>query len=150
MDMCVGKQQVAWKEYCSEYWLKELQESMDRCVGKQSVAWKEYCSEYWLKELQESMDRCDITEILFKPALNTIQSIHPYHADSSHYQCFSFTSLVVGKSFEVSCPMITPMKNTGNLEPVLSRSGVQHFSTESRRTPNIQCYLLCLAHFKAF
>ena len=23
-------------------------------VGKQSVAWKEYCAEYWLKELQES------------------------------------------------------------------------------------------------
>ena len=37
-------------------------------VGKQRVAWKEYCAEYWLKELQESMDRCngrlDITEIL--------------------------------------------------------------------------------------
>ena len=32
------------------------------------VAWKEYCAEYRLKELQESMDRftghCDITEIL--------------------------------------------------------------------------------------
>ena len=25
-------------------------------VGKQPVAWKEYCVEYWLKELQESMD----------------------------------------------------------------------------------------------
>ena len=39
-------------------------------VGKQPVAWKEYCAEYWLKELQESMDRCtdrhDITEILLK------------------------------------------------------------------------------------
>ena len=39
-------------------------------VGKQPVAWKEYCMEYWLKELQESMDRCtdccDITEILLK------------------------------------------------------------------------------------
>ena len=46
-------------------------------VGKQTVAWKEYCAEYWLKELQESMDRCtgrrDITEILLKKALNTIQ-----------------------------------------------------------------------------
>ena len=29
----VGKQPVAWKEYCMEYWLKELQESMDRCTG---------------------------------------------------------------------------------------------------------------------
>ena len=26
-------------------------------VGKQPVAWKEYYTEYWLKELQESMDR---------------------------------------------------------------------------------------------
>ena len=24
-------------------------------VGKQTVAWKEYCVEYWLKELQESI-----------------------------------------------------------------------------------------------
>ena len=29
----VGKQPVAWKEYCSEYRLKELQESMDRCLA---------------------------------------------------------------------------------------------------------------------
>ena len=49
-------------------------------VGKQLVAWKENCAEYGLKELQESMDRCtgchDITEILLKTALNTIQSIN--------------------------------------------------------------------------
>ena len=45
-------------------------------VGKQLVVWKEYFAEYWLKELQESMDRCDITEILLKTALNTIQSIN--------------------------------------------------------------------------
>ena len=48
--------------------------------GKQPVAWKEYCAEYWLKELQESIDRCtayhDITEILLKTALNTIQLIN--------------------------------------------------------------------------
>ena len=48
-------------------------------MGKQPVAWKEYCAEYWLKEIQESMDRCtdcrDITEILLKTALNTIQLI---------------------------------------------------------------------------
>ena len=47
-------------------------------MGKQPVAWKEYCAEHWLKELQGSMDRCtglrDITEILLKTALNTIQS----------------------------------------------------------------------------
>ena len=39
-------------------------------VGKQLVAWKEYCVENWWKELQESVDRCtgrsDITEILVK------------------------------------------------------------------------------------
>ena len=48
-------------------------------VGKQPVAWKECCAEYWLKELQESRDRGtgyrDITEILLKMAFNTIQSI---------------------------------------------------------------------------
>ena len=48
--------------------------------GKQPVAKKEYCVEYWLKELKETMDRCtgccDITEILLKMALNTIQSIN--------------------------------------------------------------------------
>ena len=48
-------------------------------VGKQPVAWKEYCAEYWLKELQESMDRCtgrrDVTGIMLKTALNAIQSI---------------------------------------------------------------------------
>ena len=46
-------------------------------VGKQPVAWKEYCAEYWLKELQESMDkftgRLDITDTLLKTALNTVQ-----------------------------------------------------------------------------
>ena len=34
------------------------------------MAWKEYCAEYWLKELQDSMDRCtdhrNIIEILLK------------------------------------------------------------------------------------
>ena len=44
------------------------------------VAWKEYCAEYWLKEFQESINRCtdhlDITEILLKTVLNTIQSIN--------------------------------------------------------------------------
>ena len=48
----VGKQPVAWKEHCVEYWLKELHKSMDRCTG-----------------------RCDITEILLKRVLNAIQSI---------------------------------------------------------------------------
>ena len=26
-------------------------------LGKQSVAWKEYCADYWWQKLQESMDR---------------------------------------------------------------------------------------------
>ena len=29
----VGKQQVAWKEYCAENWLKELLTSMGRSTG---------------------------------------------------------------------------------------------------------------------
>ena len=49
-------------------------------VGKQPLAWKEYCVQYWLKELQEIIDRCtghhDVTEILLKMALNTIQVIN--------------------------------------------------------------------------
>ena len=49
-------------------------------VGKQPVAWKEYCVEYWSKELQESMDKCTgrrhITDILLKTALNAIQLIN--------------------------------------------------------------------------
>ena len=44
------------------------------------MAWKEYCAEYWLKELQESMGRCNgrrgITETQLKTASNTIQSIN--------------------------------------------------------------------------
>ena len=48
-------------------------------VGKQPVAWKEYCAEYWLKERQESMDRCNglynITETL-KTASHSIQSVN--------------------------------------------------------------------------
>ena len=49
----VRKQSVAWK-----------------------VSWKEFCAEYWLKELQESRDRCTgrraITEMPLKKVLNTI------------------------------------------------------------------------------
>ena len=52
MVICESSQWLG-KEYCVEYWLKELQESMERCTG-----------------------RCDIhvTVILLKTALNTIQS----------------------------------------------------------------------------
>ena len=51
-------------------------------VGEQPVPWKEYCAEYWLKELRESMDGCTVcsnthtTEILLKIALNNNQSIN--------------------------------------------------------------------------
>ena len=49
-------------------------------VGKQPVAWKEYCAENWFKELQESMDwftgHHDITEMLLKTALDTLQSVN--------------------------------------------------------------------------
>ena len=50
-------------------------------VGKQPVAWKEYCAEYWFKGLQESMAMCtgrrDKNEIMLKTVLNTIRSISP-------------------------------------------------------------------------
>ena len=43
----------------------------DNAYGeKQPLALKEYCAEYWLKELQGNMDMCtgcrDITEIVLK------------------------------------------------------------------------------------
>ena len=41
-------------------------------VGKQTVAWKEYCARYWLKGPQTCMDKypdgCNITEIRLKMA----------------------------------------------------------------------------------
>ena len=40
----VRKQPVDWKEYCVEYWLKELQESMDRCTGCHDII--EYCRKW--------------------------------------------------------------------------------------------------------
>ena len=44
----------------------------DSYVGKQPLAWKEYCEEYCDKEIQESMDRCtdccNITELMFEMA----------------------------------------------------------------------------------
>ena len=54
-------------------------------VVKQPVAWKEYCAEYWLKKLLESISRCtacwDITVITLKKACNTIQSINKSKAN---------------------------------------------------------------------
>ena len=36
-DSSLRKQPVAWKEFCAEHWLKELQESMDRFTGRRYV-----------------------------------------------------------------------------------------------------------------
>ena len=48
-------------------------------VEKQAVAWKNYCAEFWLKELPESggirTGRRNITEMHLKTTLNTIQSV---------------------------------------------------------------------------
>ena len=61
------------------------------------MALKEYCTKYWLKELQESMDRCnghhDITEILLTKALNTVQSIW-LHRNISAGICVVFVKYV--------------------------------------------------------
>ena len=44
------------------------------------MAWKEYCAEHMLKELQESMDRCtghhNVAEITLKTNLSILQSIN--------------------------------------------------------------------------
>ena len=51
----------------------------DGHVGKQLVAGKEYCTKHWLKKMRKIMDRCighgNVTEIMLKKALNTIQPI---------------------------------------------------------------------------
>ena len=90
-------------------------------VGKQPVALKEYCAEYWLKELEENMYRCtgrrDITEILLKTALNTIQPInHWFYAAWSPYPNVVHIDIVwEGKArldcFSRRCPLgrISPM-----------------------------------------
>ena len=75
-------------------------------VGKQTVAWKEYCAQYWLKELKESMGRCtasrDVTEIPLKSGLNTVQSINQITNNVSTFLwernlLVSFPEFVVGK-----------------------------------------------------
>ena len=69
MVMWELKQPVAWKDNCAEYWLKELKESMDRCTG-----------------------RCNISEILLKTALNTIQTNKSMHGSLSQGLTLSQTS----------------------------------------------------------
>ena len=60
-------------------------------VGKQSVTWKEYCAE-------ENMDRCtgwsNITEILLKMALNTMQSINEAGERKTGHKMFSMSAII--------------------------------------------------------
>ena len=62
------------------------------------MAWKEYCAEYWLRELQESINRytghSNITEILLKTALNTIQS-GEFLSTYVHIMCSGSHALVL-------------------------------------------------------
>ena len=61
-------------------WLIGVRCFDDGYVEKQLVVRKEYCAEYLLKVLQESINRCTwrrvLSEITLKTALNTIQSIN--------------------------------------------------------------------------
>ena len=50
----------------------------DGYVGKQPVAWKEYCAVYWLKELEESMDRCTDIRHMKEIMLKTCVVQHKY------------------------------------------------------------------------
>ena len=54
-------------------------------VGKQPVAWKEYCSDYWLKELKK---HGPFTEILLKMAFSTMHRSDTanYCLDDSHVE----------------------------------------------------------------
>ena len=101
------------------------------------MAWKEYCGEYWLKELQESMDRRtghrNITEILLKMALNNIQYVNKinefwwlllllncvlgrfqqyftYTQQQLMLFCLSWVTPVLGWSSEVYFPRTLPQK----------------------------------------
>ena len=69
--------------------------------GKLASGLEEYCADYWLKRLQECMDwytgRCNITEILLKTALNSInQSIKGFGA-----YCFSHVGLSMGQLIQL-------------------------------------------------
>ena len=78
---------ISFTQFCPLKKKKVLQSSVGMLiqsfdnghVGKQPVARKEYCTEFWSEDFQESMGRCtgcyDVSEIMFKTALNTIQQI---------------------------------------------------------------------------
>ena len=75
-------------------------------MGKQPVAWKEYCVEYWLKELQESMDMCtgcrDMTEILLKMALNTMQSINQFSFSHTVFYTGELSAIFIIHVFKIA------------------------------------------------
>ena len=87
----------AWPIFFSEDWWSSLRQDSyphtavhcfdNGYVEKWPEVWKEYCPEYCLKELQEGLDRCtdrcNITEILLKTALNTIQPTNQIVFDSN-------------------------------------------------------------------
>ena len=62
----------------------------DGYVGKQPVAWEEYCAENCLKELQETMERSicrkNITEILLKMVLTHYHTM-PHFDTLKIYSC---------------------------------------------------------------
>ena len=86
-------------------------------VGKQPVPWKEYCVDYWLKELQESVDRStgcrDITEILLKTPYN--QSINPsfnYPDGDSLFANDKFYTFLYSKSFQMTVLNLMKIKES--------------------------------------
>ena len=59
-DGYVGKQPVACKEYCAEYWLRELQESTDRCTGRRVIT--------------ETTSKTASNDIGYNPSINKFSS----------------------------------------------------------------------------
>ena len=86
-------------------------------VGKQPVAWKEYCGSI---ELQESMDRCtgsrDVTEIRLTTALNTIQSIKNPRLQSWNTMCQSFPRYTnVRNDWPLCSPVMFPYEHVQDI-----------------------------------
>ena len=83
-------------------------------MEKQQVAWKEYCAECWLKELHKSLNTCtgcrDITEILSKTALKTIQSYD--HSSRNPDVFFFFPLFLCCLSFYQTTTFLTGSKSS--------------------------------------
>ena len=119
-------------------------------VGKQPVARREYCSEYWFKELKESMgrctDHCDITELLLKTALNTTQSILQLTDSYGRNPRVNFNSLSNNPNFkrpETEKPFESIVGKGEN-------AGIKHFLLFpqcflpfTKQLSNFQSHLLC-------